>query len=93
MLSGEAGAWSDRCRRRIRLGGWGHHHRCRARLGLLLAAVVDVKGYRGHLLVSSMYVPDGIDDVSVPWWVVVGITECKSVLYVSVQSSAMQRER
>ena len=71
MLSDEAGAWSDRRRRRIRLGGWGHHHRCRVRLGLLLAAVVDVKGYRGHLLVSSMY----------------------GVLYVSVQSSVMQRER
>ena len=27
-----------------------------------------------------MYIPDGVDDVGVPWRVTVGIIECKSVL-------------
>ena len=28
----------------------------------------------------SMYIPDGVNDVGVPWRVTVGIIECKSVL-------------
>ena len=30
-------------------------------------------------MVVCMYVPDGVDDVGAPWWVV-GIMECKCVL-------------
>ena len=36
-----------------------------------------------------VYVPNGIDNVCTIWWVIVGIIERKSVLYVFVQSSAM----
>ena len=27
-----------------------------------------------------MYIPDGVDDVGVPWHVTVGVIECKSIL-------------
>ena len=48
-------------------------------------AVVDVEGCSDHLLVvglrrGRMYIPDGINDVGVPWWIIAEIIECKSPL-------------
>ena len=32
-------------------------------------------------IIGNMYIPNGVNDVDPPWWVVVGIIECKAVRF------------